>query len=182
MITKTYIIIIMIMILILLIYYSNVFSSQSEHINSSQKILNSNYTNIDNLDIKQLKNIVKDQNETLEKQKKLIEEYVEKIEKNTRKYTTNIISPSGDVEMYFKELRKLNDSSIKSNELDEEDIMEKNKKLIQVMKRYLEDPLMRGYNIYDSEQYSKLLEIGNIQITNKNTPPNPLNWSININK
>lgn len=182
MVTKTYIIIIMIMILILLIYYSNVFSSQSEHIDSSKKILNSNYTNIDNLDIKQLKNIMKEQNETLEKQKKIIEEYLEKIEKNKKKYNTNIINPSEDVEMYFKQLRNQTDNFMNLNEIDEEDVIEKNKKLIQVMKRYLEDPLMRGYNIYDSEQYSKLLEIGNIQINNKNTPPNPLNWSININK
>jgi superfamily I DNA/RNA helicase len=181
MITKTYIIISMILILLILIYHANIFGKQKELFESKQNILRSEYYNVDNLDIKQLKNIVNEQNQLITKQKELIGEYVEKIEKNKRKYNENIIKPTEDVEKYFEELRKLNDSSIKTNQ-SEEDMIEKNQKLVQVVKRYLEDPLMRGYNIYESEQYSKLLEIGNIKIDDKITPPHPSQWSININK
>ena len=181
MIPKTYIIIAMILILLILIYHANIFGKQKELFESKKNILQSEYYNVDNLDIKQLKNIVNEQNQLITKQKELIEEYVEKIEKNKRKYNQNIVKPTEDVEKYFEELRKLNDKDIKINE-SEEDMIEKNQKLIKVVKRYLEDPVMRGYNIYESEQYSKLLEIGNIKIDDKITPPHPSQWSININK
>ena len=172
----------MILILLLLVYYTNIFGKQAEYMESSKKIQNSNYENIDNLDIKQLKNVVENQNQLIIKQKEVIDEYIDKIEKTRKKYTTNIIKPSEDIELYFEEQRKIIDDAVKLNEKNsEEDIMEKNQKLIKVVKRYLEDPVTRGYNIYESEQYSKLLEIGNIQINNKETPPNPSYWAKNIN-
>jgi DNA primase catalytic subunit len=180
MIPKIYIIIAMILILLILMYHANIFGKKKELYDSKKNIIIPNYENIDNLDIKQLKNIVNEQNELINKQKQVIEEYVEKIENNKKKYNTNVIKPTEDIENYFKELRDINDSSIKINE-SEENMLEKNQKLIEVVKRYLEDPLMRGYNIYESEQYSKLLEIGNIQIDNKEKLPKPSYWSININ-
>ena len=36
---------------------------------------------------------------------------------------------------------------------------------------------MRGSNIYESEQYSKLLEIGNIKIDDSTKLPNPMYYS-----
>lgn len=170
----------MILILLILIYHANIFGIKKELYDSKKNIITPNYENIDNLDIKQLKNIVNEQNELIIKQKEVIEEYVKKIENNKKKYNNNVIKPTEDIENYFKELRDINDSSIKINE-SEENMLEKNQKLIKVVKRYLEDPLMRGYNIYESEQYSKLLEIGNIQIDNKEKLPKPSYWSKNIN-
>jgi predicted PurR-regulated permease PerM len=181
MLQKTYIIIVMILILIILTYHANVFGKKKELIDSSNDIIKPKYDNIDNLDIKQLKNIVNEQNELISKQKEIIENHIEKINKNNKKYTENIIKPNENIDDYFKKLREITDNNIKNN-ISEEDMIEKNQKLLKVVKRYLEDPLMRGYNIYESEQYSKLLEIGNIQIRDKVTPPHPQKWSININK
>lgn len=180
MIPKIYIIIAMILILLILIYHANIFGKKKELFDSKKNIITPSYKNIDNLDIKQLKNIVNEQNELINKQREVISEYVDKIESNKKKYNINVIKPTDDIENYFKELRDINDSSIKINESDE-NMLEKNQKLIKVVKRYLEDPLMRGYNIYESEQYSKLLEIGNIQINNKEKLPKPSYWSKNIN-
>ena len=75
-----------------------------------------------------------------------------------------------DIEKYFKEMQENYDKIIRNNQHIEEesDITEKYK--INIVKRYLEDPIMRGSNIYDSEQYSRLLDIGNIKIDEKVNP------------
>jgi hypothetical protein len=177
---KIYIIIAMILILIILIYHANIFGNKKELFDSKENIIKPVYKNIDNLDIKQLKNIINEQNKLINKQEEIISNYVEKIESNKKKYHNTIIKPNEDIDNYFKNLREINDKIIKTDKI-EENLLEKNKKLLQVVKRYLEDPLMRGYNIYDSEQYSKLLEIGNIQLDNKEKLPLPSYWSKNIN-
>ena len=87
----------------------------------------------------------------------------------------------------FEKSRKINDDildmNLKKTDTNlNEDILEQNKKSLNIIKRYLEDPVMRGHNIYESEQYSKLMEIGNIQVDNPETVPKPLFWSKNINK
>jgi hypothetical protein len=137
---------------------------------------------IDNLDIKQLKNVINEQNKLIEKQSEVIGTYVTKIENNNNRFCQNVIKPSDDIEKYFNNVREENDKIIKNNQLiqEESDISEKYK--INIIKRYLEDPVMRGSNIYESEQYSKLMEIGNINIDEPQNPPNPKGWSININK
>lgn len=52
---------------------------------------------------------------------------------------------------------------------------------IEYVKSYLEDPATRGYNIYESEQFSKLLDIGNIKVNDKVEPlPYPTNYARSI--
>lgn len=180
--TKTYIIIVMIIVLFILTYQSNIFNKQKEQLDATNNIIKPDNTNIDNLDIKQLKNVINEQNKLIDKQSEVINNYVTKIEKNNNRFSQNVIKPSEDIEKYFNDAREENDKIIKNNQHNEEesDITQKYK--INIVKRYLEDPIMRGSNIYESEQYSKLLEIGNIKIDNKINPPNPKGWSININK
>lgn len=173
MIPKNYIIIAMIITLILIVYHANVFNNKKEFLDSTNNIKIPQYENIDNLDVKQMKEII-------EKQKEIISEYVGKIEKNNKRYHTTVIQPNEDVEQYFKELRQINDETIEMNKY-EENMLNKNKEVLVIVKRYLEDPLMRGYNIYESEQYSKLLDIGNIKVDNTTQLPKPLHWSINLN-
>jgi len=176
----------MCLILIILTYHANLFGAHSELFESSKNISVPTHTNIENLDIKQLKAIVNDQDQIIQKQKEVIDNHIdrhiENIKKNRRRFTENIVKPDENIDKYFKELRDIDDKKLDNKEYEsEEDIIEKNKKMIKVVKRYLEDPVMRGYNIYESEQYSKLLEIGNIYIDEKISHPEPSYWSKNIN-
>lgn len=181
---KTYIILLMFLILIIMIYNANIFGKKKEIFDSHNKIIKPDNANIDNLDVKQLKKLVSEQNLLISKQTELINNYVDNIEKNRNKYTQNIIKPTEDIENYFNKVRELNDEIIRSNQtdIDDDNILDKYKNNIKIIKTYLEDPVMRGSNIYESEQYSKLLQIGNIVIDEPNTPPHPMKWSININK
>jgi len=181
---KTYIILLMFIILIIIAYNANIFGQKKEIFDAHNKIIKPDNTNIDNLDVKQLKKLVSEQNMLINKQTELINNYVDKIEKNRTKYIQNIIKPQEDIENYFNKVRELNDEVIRNNQTDIENdnILDRYKNNIKIIKTYLEDPIMRGANIYESEQYSKLLQIGNIVIDEPNTPPHPMKWSININK
>jgi hypothetical protein len=181
---KTYIILLMFIILIIIAYNANIFGQKKEIFDAHNKIIKPDNTNIDNLDVKQLKKLVSEQNMLINKQTELINNYVDKIEKNRTKYIQNIIKPQEDIENYFNKVRELNDEVIRNNqtEIDDDNILDRYKNNINIIKTYLEDPIMRGANIYESEQYSKLLQIGNIVIDEPNTPPHPMKWSININK
>lgn len=183
---KTYIILIMFLILIIIAYNANIFSHKNEIFDAHNKIIKPDNTNIDNLDVKQLKKLVNEQNLLINKHTELINNYVDKIEKKRIKYTQNIIKPDDDIENYFNKVRELNDEVIRSNQtdidIDNDNILDRYKNNIKIIKTYLEDPIMRGANIYESEQYSKLLQIGSIVIDEPNTPPHPMKWSININK
>ena len=176
---KTYIIIIMICIVIILTYHANIFKSTKEFLTAQNTIVKPDNVNIDNLDVKQLKNIVSQQNEIINKQSEVINKYVETTENNKKRFNTNIVKPNEDIDKYFQKIRTDTDSVIKKNQTEEDniDIAQHYKSKIQIVKSYLEDPIMRGSNIYESEQYSKLLEIGNIKIDEKITPPNPMHYS-----
>ncbi len=174
-ISKNYIIIAMVFILMLLIYYANTFKKHSELFESGRNIVRPNFDNIDDLNTKQLKNIINEQNE-------IIQRHIAKIDKDKNKYTDPVIGPNENIDGYFKKIREVNDQYINDNKREAVEERDESEYKPQIVKRYLEDPLMRGYNIQESEQYSKLLEIGNIEIDDKITPPNPSYWSININK
>jgi hypothetical protein len=180
---KTYIVIVIILIVVVLTYHANIFGLKKELFTAQSNIVVPNNTNIDNLDIKQLKNIVKDQQEVINKQSTMINSYIEKTEKQKARYNTNVVKPNEDIDAYFKSAREENDKVVQLNQIEEDnkDIDKYYKSKIEVVKTYLEDPLMRGSNIYESEQYSKLLEIGNIQLDNKISPPNPARFSKSIN-
>ena len=47
---------------------------------------------------------------------------------------------------------------------------------INIVKTYLEDPLMRGSNVFDSEQYSRLFDIGEIKLDNNSKIPKPTHF------
>lgn len=175
--TKTYIIIIMIIIVFMLTFYVIIFGRNRDLVDAKKNIIKADNTNIDNLDVKQLKNIVNNQSELIKKQTELINSYIEKTEKNNNRFNQNVIKPDENIDKYFHNIRTEHDTIIRNNQENYENISIDNKYKINIVKTYLEDPIMRGSNIYESEQYSKLLEIGNIQIDNKNTPPNPSHYS-----
>jgi hypothetical protein len=176
---KTYIIIIMLIVVLILTYHANIFKSTKEFLTAQNTIIKPDNTNVDNLDVKQLKTIVSQQNDIINKQNEVINKYVETTENNKKRFNTNVVKPNEDIDKYFDKIRTDNDKIIKQNQAEEDniDIAEHYKSKITVVKSYLEDPIMRGSNIYESEQYSKLLEIGNIKIDEKITPPNPMHYS-----
>ena len=173
---KTYIVIIMIFVIFILTYHANIFKSTKEYLTAQNTIIKPNNENIDNLDIKQLKNIVSQQNEIINKQSEVINKYVENSENTKKRFNTHVVKPHEDIDKYFNTIRDETDEIIKKNQTHEDniDIAEQYKNKIKIVKSYLEDPIMRGSNIYESEQYSKLLEIGNIKIDDSVKPPNPM--------
>lgn len=135
-------------------------------------------------DIKQLlqkqNDIINKQTELLDKQAKLLDKIPEINKITHNKYDDSIIEHKDEnIEVYFKELRAINDTNIKNDaDIDYEEYY-KNK--IQYVKSYLEDPATRGYNIFESEQFSKLLDIGNIKVNDKSEPlPYPTNYARSI--
>ena len=192
MLPKTYIIILMVIIALILTFHANIFGKNKEFLDAKTNIIKPDNVNIENLDIKQLKNIFSKQTELINKQSTVINNFIEKTDKsndeNNKKFNKNIIKPDENIEKYFENIRQINDTIIKKNQENDEN-NDNNDNLnigdrykITMVKTYLEDPIMRGGNIFESEQYSKLLEIGNIQIDNKNTPPNPMHFSRSFQK
>jgi hypothetical protein len=179
---KTYIIIIMIIVVLILTYHANIFKSTKEFLTAQNTIIKPDNTNIDNLDVKQLKTIVSQQNEIINKQSEVINKYVENTENSKKRFNKNIIKPDENIDKYFDKIRDETDEVIKKNQTEEDniDLAEHYKSKIQIVKSYLEDPIMRGANIYESEQYSKLLEIGNIKIDDSTKLPNPMYYSKNF--
>lgn len=47
---------------------------------------------------------------------------------------------------------------------------------INIVKSYLEDPIMRGANVYNSEQYTRLNDIGEIKLDDNVLLPKPSNF------
>ena len=47
---------------------------------------------------------------------------------------------------------------------------------INIVKSYLEDPIMRGANVYNSEQYTRLGDIGEIKLDDNTLLPKPSNF------
>jgi len=179
---KTYIILIMIIIVMILTYHANIFKLNKELLTAQNTIPKPNDKNIDNLDVKQLKSIVSQQNDIINKQSEVINKYVENTENNKKRFNTNVVKPDENIDKYFDKIRNETDEVIKKNQTQEDniDVAEHYKSKIEIVKSYLEDPIMRGSNIYESEQYSKLLEIGNIKIDEAINPPNPMNYSKNF--
>ena len=141
-------------------------------------------TKVEFNDIKQLlqkqNDIINKQTELLDKQAQLLGK-IPQINKITHnKYDDAIIEHKDEnIEVYFKDLRAINDTNIK-NEADI-DYEEYYRNKIQYVKSYLEDPATRGYNIFESEQFSKLLDIGNIKVNDKVEPlPYPTNYARSI--
>ena len=184
--SKTYIIILMVIIALILTFHANIFGKNKEFLEAKTHIIKPDNVNIDNLDIKQLKNIVSKQTELINKQSTVINNYIEKKDNdnkiNEQRFNKNIVKPDENIDKYFENIRQTNDTIIKNNQDNQDNINIGDRYKITMIKTYLEDPIMRGSNIYDSEQYSKLLEIGNIQIDNKNTPPNPMHFSRSFQK
>jgi hypothetical protein len=138
-------------------------------------------TKVEFEDIKHLLNkqneIITKQTELLDKQSKLLDKipYINKITHS--KYDDSIIEHKNEnIEVYFKELRASNDTKIaQDNDIDYNEYY---KDKVKYIKSYLEDPATRGYNIYESEQFSKLLDIGNIKVNDKVEPlPHPTNYA-----
>jgi hypothetical protein len=179
--TKTYIVILILLVVFIITYYANYFKEKKEFLDAQVNIIKPNNTNIDNLDVKQLKNLVNEQNNIINKQTEVINKYIEKNENNDKKFNQNVIKPNEDIETYFKSVREENDKIIKKSQQTDKvgDIFDQYKNKINVVKRYLEDPIMRGSNIYESEQYSKLFDIGNIKIDNPQKIE-PMYWSKNF--
>lgn len=183
---KTYIIILMVIIAIILTFQANIFGQNKEFFDAKINIIKPDNVNIDDLDVKQLKNIVSKQTELIDKQSKVINNFIEKTDninkKNEQRFNQNVIKPDENIDKYFESIRNTNDTIIKNNQENDDNLNIGDRYKITMVKTYLEDPIMRGSNIYESEQYSKLLEIGNIQIDNKNTPPNPMHFSRSFQK
>ncbi len=169
----------MVIVVLILTYHANVFKSTKEFLTAQNTIIKPDTTNIDNLDVKQLKSIVSQQNEIINKQSEVINKYVENTENSKKRFNTNIIKPDENIDKYFDKIRDETDDVIKKTQTQEDniDLAEHYKSKIQIVKSYLEDPIMRGSNIYESEQYSKLLEIGNIKIDEAVKPPHPMHYS-----
>ena len=176
---KTYIIIIMLIVVLILTYHANIFKSTKEFLTAQNTIVKPDNTNIDSLDVKQLKSLITQQNEIINKQSEVINKYVETTENNKKRFNTNVVKPDENIDKYFDKIRNETDEVIKKNQTEEDniDLAEHYKNKIQIVKSYLEDPIMRGSNIYESEQYSKLLEIGNIKIDEAEKPPKPMHYS-----
>lgn len=176
---KSYINILIILIVIIITYYAINYGNIINKIEALNTIKIPKYDNIESYDIKQLRNVVKEQNNIITKQSELINDY---INKNEKKFYRNEIKPDDNFENYFKELQSENDKIIEKNQNSDEDfdILNHYKKHLNIVKTYLEDPITRGSNIYESELHSKVLEIGNIKLDNGSKLPNPTNYSINI--
>jgi hypothetical protein len=176
---KSYINILIILIVVIITYYAINYGNIVNRMEALNSIKIPKYDNIESYDLKQLRNVVKEQNEIITKQSELINDY---INKNEKKFYKNEIKPDEDFEMYFKELQKENDELIDKNKNYDEDfdILNHYKKNLKIVKTYLEDPITRGSNIYESELHSKVLEVGNIKLDNGYKLPHPTNYSINI--
>jgi len=176
---KSYINILIILIVIIITYYAINYGNIINRMEALNTIKIPKYDNIESYDIKQLRNVVKEQNKIITTQSELINDY---INKNEKKYYKNEIKPDDNFENYFKELQIENDKIIENNKNSDEDfdILNHYKKNLKFVKTYLEDPITRGSNIYESELHSKLLEVGNIKLDNGYKLPHPTNYSINI--
>jgi hypothetical protein len=175
---KSYINILIILLVIIITYYAINYGNIVNKMEALNTIKIPKYDNIDSYDIKQLKTIVNEQNDIITKQSEIINDY---INKNEKKFYKNEIKPDEDFENYFKQLQLENDKIIESNSKNEDiDILNHYKKHLNIVKTYLEDPVTRGSNIYESELYSKLLDVGNIKLSNGYKLPHPNNYSINI--
>ena len=175
---KSYINILIILIVIIITYYAINYGNIINKMEALNTIKIPKYDNIDSYDIKQLKNIVHEQNDVITKQSEIINNY---INKNEKKFYRNEIKPDEDFENYFKQLQHENDKIIEAQDKNDDiDILSHYKKHLNIVKTYLEDPVTRGSNIYESELYSKLLDVGNIKLTNGYKLPHPNNYSINI--
>ena len=176
---KSYINILIILIVIIITYYAINYGNIINRMEALNTIKIPKYDNIESYDIKQLRNVVKEQNKIITTQSELINDY---INKNEKKYYKNVIKPDDNFENYFKELQIENDKIIENNKNSDEDfdILNHYKKNLKFVKTYLEDPITRGSNIYESELHSKLLEVGNIKLDNGYKLPHPTNYSINI--
>jgi hypothetical protein len=100
--TKTYIVILIFLVVFIITYYANFFKDKKELLNAKINIIKPDNTNIDNLDIKQLKNLVNEQKNIIGKQTEVITKYIEKSENNNKRFNDNIFKPSDDIENYFK--------------------------------------------------------------------------------
>lgn len=167
---------------IIIFYYAVNYGNIKTRIEAFNQIKLPDTTNLESYDMRELKKIVNEQNDIIDKQSHLINDYINKKEKQEKKYYVNEIKPDEDFELYFKQIQEDNDKLIDKT-LDKDidyDILNHYKSHLKVVKTYLEDPITRGSNIYNSEQYSKVLEVGNIKLDNGVKLPHPDNWSINI--
>ena len=179
---KSYINILIFLISIIIIYYAVNYGNIKTRIEALSDIKLPESANIESYDMRELKKIVDEQTNIIDKQTNIINDYISKKEKSDKKYYVNEIKPDEDFENYFKQLQEENDKTV-NNTLPEDtdyDILNHYKTNLNIVKTYLEDPVTRGSNIYESEQYSKLLEIGNIKLDNGVKLPHPSDWSINI--
>lgn len=69
---------------------------------------------------------------------------------------------------------EINNKTDKSKYLTYEDDYYKFK--INIVKTYLEDPITRGANVYASEQYSRVDDIGEIKLDDNSLLPKPSNF------
>ena len=157
--SKTYIIILMVIIALILTFHANIFGQNKEFLEAKTYIVKPDNVNIDNLDIKQLKNIVSKQTELIDKQSIVINNYIEKKDNdykiNEQRFNKNIVKPDENIDKYFESIRQTNDTIIKNNQENDDNQDNLNigdRYKITMIKTYLEDPLMRGSNIYESEQ------------------------------
>ena len=179
---KTYINILIFLISIIIIYYAVNYGNIKTRIEALSNIKLPESENIESYDMRELKKIVDEQTNIIDKQSHIINDYITKKEKSDKKYYVNEIKPDEDFEIYFKQLQEENDKTVNNtlNEDTDYDILNHYKSNLNIVKTYLEDPVTRGSNIYESEQYSKLLDIGNIKLDNGVKLPHPSDWSINI--
>lgn len=179
---KAYINILIFLISIIIIYYAVNYGNIKTRIEALNDIKLPESENIESYDMRELKKIVDEQTNIIDKQSHIINDYITKKEKSDKKYYLNEIKPDEDFENYFKQLQEENDKTVNNtlNEDTDYDILNHYKAHLNIVKTYLEDPVTRGSNIYESEQYSKLLEIGNIKLDNGVKLPHPSDWSINI--
>jgi len=176
---KIYINILIVLISIVIVYYAINYGNIKAKSEAFTQIKLPN-NDIDIYEIRELKKIVDNQNHIINNQKNIIDDYITKKNIDNNKFYRNEIKPEEDVEEYFKKIQEENDKEIKKNIMDDIDILDYYKSHLEVVKSYLEDPVTRGSNIYESEQYSKLLEVGNINLNNGVKLPHPNYWSINI--
>jgi hypothetical protein len=179
---RSYINILIFLIAIIIFYYAINYGDIKTRIEAFNDIKLPESENIESYDMRTLKKIVDEQNDIIDKQSHIINDYITTKEKNEKKYYVNEIKPDEDFENYFKELQDENDKTVNNTLKDDTDydILNHYKTNLNIVKTYLEDPVTRGSNIYDSEQYSKLLDVGNIILDNGVKLPHPDQWSINI--
>jgi hypothetical protein len=179
---KTYINILIILIAVIIFYYAVNYGYIKTRVEAFNQIKLPETKNIESYDMRELKKVVDEQNNIIDKQSHIINDYINKKNKEDKKYYINEIKPDEDFELYFKQIQEENDKMVDKtlgNDTDY-DVLNHYKSNLNLVKTYLEDPITRGSNIYDSEQYSKLLEIGNIKLDNGVKLPHPDKWSINI--